>query len=147
MRVWIMISIFSFAFQACGQKSTEQKTNVTTIKTEVKMDLSKITNENVKKAVEALQSNDKDAWFSRFADEVHFTDDGRTLDFKPFFDNAFNHEENFLEIQKVENNGKDIYGNFFAGQWGTFYVYFKFHEDANGKINRLDIGQVSKLAR
>lgn len=111
------------------------------------MDLSKLTNENVKKAVEALQSNDKDTWFSYFADEVHFTDDGRILDFRPFFDNAFDHKEKFLEIQKVENDGNDIYGNFFAGQWGTFYVYFKFHEDANGKINRLDIGQVSKLGR
>ncbi|KXK41136.1 MAG: hypothetical protein UZ11_BCD004002146, partial [Bacteroidetes bacterium OLB11] len=70
-----------------------------------------------------------------------FTDDGRTMNFKPFFDNAFDKKEKFLEIDTVENEGMDIYGKFYAGQWGTFRVYFKFHQNANGKINRLDIGQ------
>lgn len=108
------------------------------------MDLSKISNENVRKAIEALQANDKNAWYSYFTNDAAFTDDGRTLNFKSFFDNAFDKKEKFLNIDRIENEGKDIYGNFYAGQWGTFRVYFKFHQSTGGKFNRLDIGQVSK---
>lgn len=104
------------------------------------MDLTKLTNPQVKKAVEAQLNNDKDAWFALFADKVVFTDDGKTLDFKPFFENAFNHNERFLDISRVENDGKDIYGHFDAGQWGIFNVFFKFHQNAEGKFDKLDIG-------
>lgn len=117
------------------------KSSTIQTKTEQKMDISKITNPQVKQAIEALQNNDKNAWFSFFTKDAVFTDDDRTMDFASFFDNAFKHKEKFLTIDKVENNGKDIFGNFFAGQWGTFMVYFKFHQQADGKFNRLDIGQ------
>ncbi|MBX3242212.1 MAG: nuclear transport factor 2 family protein [Chitinophagaceae bacterium] len=108
------------------------------------MDLSKISNKNVRQAIEALQANDKKAWYSYFTEDAIFTDDGRTLNFRSFFDNAFDKKEKFLDIGKIENEGKDIYGNFYAGQWGTFRVFFKFHQDADGKFDRLDIGQTSK---
>ncbi len=128
---------------ACGQNN--KNTNSTQqIKTEQKMDTSIISNENVKKAINALQENNKTTFYSYFTSDAVFMDDGRTLDFKSFFDNAFDKKEKFLTIDKVENNGKDIYGNFYAGQWGTFRVYFKFHQDADGKFNRLDIGQAGK---
>lgn len=117
------------------------KSSTIQTKTEQKMDISKIINPQVKQAIEALQNNDKKAWFSFFTNDAVFTDDDRTMDFTSFFDNAFKHKEKFLTIDKVENNGKDIFGNFFAGQWGTFMVYFKFHQQADGKFNRLDIGQ------
>ena len=105
------------------------------------MDISKITNENVKKAIEALQENNKTAFYSYFTGDTAFSDDGRALDFKSFFDNAFSHQEKFLSIDTVENNGKDIYGDFHAGQWGTFRVFFKFHQNEEGKFDRLAIGQ------
>jgi hypothetical protein len=41
----------------------------------------------------------------------------------------------------VENEGKAVYGSFYAGQWGTFNVYFRFQEATGGKFDRLDIGQ------
>jgi hypothetical protein len=107
------------------------------------MDLSTITNVTIKQAIEALQVSDKTAWFNLFTSDAEFTDDGKKLDFKSFFDNAFNHKEKFLSIEKIENESKDITGHFFAGQWGTFMVYFKFHLNTEGKINRLDIGQVN----
>lgn len=109
------------------------------------MDTSKITNEVVKSAVDALQANDLNAWYGHFADDVVFTDDGEVLDFKPFFDNAFNHKEKFLDIDGIENDGTSITGNFFAGQWGTFHVYFNFKINPEGKISHIDIGQTSKL--
>jgi hypothetical protein len=105
------------------------------------MDISKLTNETVKQAIEALQESNKTAWFSFFTTDAVFTDDGNTLDLKSFFENALNHKEKFITIDKVENEGKDITGDFFAGQWGTFKVFFKFHINTEGKINRLDIGQ------
>lgn len=108
------------------------------------MDLTKITNENVKKAIEALQVNDKNTWYSCFTSDAVFTDDGRSMNFKSFFDNAFDKKEKFLDIDKVENAGNDIYGKFYAGQWGTFRVYFKFHQTADGRFHRLDIGQAPK---
>jgi len=106
------------------------------------MDLSNIPNRDVKKAIEALQSNDLATWYSCFTTDTVFTDDGRPRDFKAFFDNAFAHGEKFLTIDRIENEGKDLYGNFYAGQWGTFRVYFKFQQNVDGKFNRLDIGQV-----
>ncbi|MBX3256153.1 MAG: hypothetical protein KF862_18595 [Chitinophagaceae bacterium] len=129
-------------FTACGQ--TNNKAFQTITNTEQKMEIQKISNETVKKAVEALQANDKNTWYTYFTDDAVFTDDGRILNFKSFFDNAFNKKEKFLSIDKVGNDGKDIYGNFFAGQWGTFSVFFKFHINADAKIDRLDIGQTPK---
>jgi len=76
------------------------------------MDLSKITNSTVKSAVEALQSGDK-SWYSFFTENPTMTDDGNKVDFKSFFSKAL-HEEKFLTIDKVENDGKDITGNFKA---------------------------------
>ena len=103
------------------------------------MDFNKITNETVKKAIQALESGDK-SWYSYFTDNPAMTDDGNNVDFKAFFAKALG-EEKFLSIDKVENDGKDIYGNFKAGKWGTFKVFFKFHQNNEGKFNRLDIGQ------
>lgn len=106
------------------------------------MNLDKITDPTVKKAVEALQANDLELWFSYFTNDAEFTDDGRTMNFKSFFENAFSKKEKFLSIDKVENDGKNITGNFYAGQWGTFKVYFNFHLNTENKIHRIDIGQL-----
>ncbi len=125
-----------------GQK--QKHNQIQNINTVNKMDISIIPNHHVKTAIEALQANDKQAWFACFAENVIFTDDGRTMNFKTFFDNAFDKKEKFLEIDSIQNEGKDIYGKFYAGQWGTFRVYFKFHPSTNGKFTRLDIGQAPK---
>lgn len=136
MKAIVITAIISlFSVVACGQR-TNKSVN--------KMDLSNITNETVKKAIEALQANDKQAWYNFFTEDAVFTDDGRVMDFKSFFDNAFSKKEKFLEIDTVKNDGKEIYGAFYAGQWGSFRVYFKFSQNPVGKFNRLDIGQASK---
>lgn len=130
---------------ACGQKQNSSPKNQS--KTEQKsqkeetMDFSKITNETVKQAMEALQNGDK-SWYSYFIENPVMTDDGNKIDFKIFFNKALGTEK-FLTIEKVENDGKDIYGNFKAGQWGTFKVFFKFHQNSDGKFDRLDIGQAN----
>lgn len=103
------------------------------------MDLSKITNDKVRQAIEALQTGDRN-WYSFFTENPAMTDDGNRIDFKSFFAKALGTEK-FVTIDKVENDGKDVYGNFKAGQWGTFKVFFKFHQNPEGKFDKLDIGQ------
>lgn len=103
------------------------------------MDFSKITNEKVKQAIEALDAGDK-SWYAFFIANPEMTDDGNKVDFKSFFAKALGAEK-FLTIDNVENEGKEVYGSFKAGQWGTFKVFFKFHLNAEGKFDRLDIGQ------
>lgn len=144
MKKYIMfiIAVICGICTACGQKipgKKEQDLSVSTIKKQQSMDLLKITDTEVKMAVEALQSGDK-SWYSFFTENPVMTDDGNTVNFRSFFSNALG-KEKFLTIDKVENGGKDIYGDFQAGQWGTFPVYFKFHKNEEGKFDRLDIGQ------
>lgn len=131
---WLGILLYA---SACGQQSdpSSQKRS----KTGQKMDVSKITNEKVKQAIQALQSGDK-SWYTFFTEDPAMTDDGNKVDFRSFFAKALGHEK-FLSIDKVENDGKEVYGSFKAGQWGTFKVFFKFHMNEDGKFDRLDIGQ------
>lgn len=137
----ITLLAISFSFIACGQTPSKekQKNKTQLLKKQQTMDLSKITDTTVKQAIEALQTGDK-SWYGFFTENPVMTDDGNTVNFKSFFSNALG-KELFLSIDRVENNGKDIYGNFKAGQWGTFPVFFKFHKNSEGKFERLDIGQ------
>ncbi|MCQ9637636.1 hypothetical protein MP478_08420 [Chryseobacterium sp. WG14] len=135
--IYMTILVTSFSLTACGQvKENQKKTQSSKQQT---MDLSKITDETVKNAIEALQTGDK-KWYSFFTENPVMTDDGNTVDFTSFFSKALG-KEHFLSIDRVENEGKDIYGSFKAGQWGTFPVFFKFHKNSEGKFERLDIGQ------
>lgn len=138
--IFFFITFSAISVTIYGQTTTQKQKTKTTPKN-IKMDINKLTNETVKKAIEALQENDKTTWYSYFTKDAIFTDDGNKLNLKSFFDNAFNHKEKFLSIDKVENEGKNISGNFFAGQWGTFKTFFNFHINTEGKIERLDIGQ------
>lgn len=125
---------------ACGQNTAKEKqTSTLTSKKQQTMDLSKITDSQVKQAIEALQTGDKN-WYSFFIENPAMTDDGNKVDFKAFFANALG-KEMFLSIDRVENDSKNIHGNFKAGQWGTFPVFFRFHKNTEGKFDRLDIGQ------
>lgn len=135
-----ILSAIGFSCTACGQ-NTDQPKQASTLnsKKQQTMDLSKITDLQVQQAIEALQTGDK-SWYSFFTENPAMTDDGNKVDFKSFFYNALG-KEMFLSIDRVENDGKAIHGNFKAGQWGTFPVFFKFHKNTDGKFDRLDIGQ------
>lgn len=125
----------------CAQKQKpESITKQQYPKTQM-MNLLIITNAEVRKAIEALQSGDQN-WYLYFTDNPEMTDDGHKVDFKSFFEKALGNEK-FLSIDRVEDDGKTLYGNFKAGQWGTFRVFFKFHQNTAGKFERLDIGQAN----
>jgi hypothetical protein len=132
---------------ACAQNKSKEKKNDTsenknlnTKKTQQTMDLSKITNPTVNAAMTAWQNGDSKTFLSYFTTNATMTDDGNPRGFQGFVKEACG-EEKFLTIDSVENDGKDITGNFKAGKWGTFRVFFKFHQNTDGKFDRLDIGQ------
>lgn len=106
------------------------------------MNTDKINNAVAKKAVNALQSADKDTWFSLFTNDAALYDDGNKMNFRSFFEKALGHER-FTSIDKVEDNGLSVYGKLHSDQWGDFKTYFRFHLNDAGKISRLDIGQAS----
>lgn len=106
------------------------------------MNTDKLSQTSVKKAIDALQHADSKAWFALFTYDAVLYDDGNKMNFRLFFEKALGHER-FTSIDKVENNGLDVYGRFHSDQWGDFKTYFKFHINSDGKINRLDIGQAS----
>lgn len=140
--LWLSVLIPGLSVGSFAQKKTSPDNSATYHKLKTKgMNMEKITNESVRKAIEALQAGDK-SWYNFFTDQVKMTDDGRTIDFKQFFAGALG-KEKFVTIDKVENDGKDIYGPFKAGSYGTFKVFFKFHQNADGKFDRLDIGQAN----
>ncbi|WP_206197542.1 hypothetical protein [Terrimonas sp.] len=141
MKYFITLLVVSLSLYTCGQNKNNRILSNKNNKADQKMDMSKIKNEKVKQAIEALQSGDK-SWYSLFTENPVMTDDGNQVDFKNFFSKALG-KEKFITIDKVENNGREVYGNFKAGQWGTFKVFFKFHQNAEGKFDRLDIGQAN----
>jgi hypothetical protein len=57
-----------------------------------------------------------------------------------FSNGALGHKR-FTGIDRVDNNGLDVYGSFHSDRWGGFKTYFKFHPDSDAKFVQLDIGQ------
>ncbi len=110
------------------------------------LDLSSITNDTVTNAVKALQNKDKKAWKKQFVEHPVFTDDGNPRDFNKFCEDAVG-EEWFTRLHKVEENGTHVYGHLHTVKWGDFDVYFNFYVKEDELIDRLDIGQVSKLKK
>lgn len=105
------------------------------------MDTDKITNKNVKAAFDAWQNGDSSTFLSYFAADAKLYDDDNSRNFHGFVKEACG-EERFTSIEKVENEGKYITGNFHTQNWGDFRTYFKFSINADGKFDTLDIGQI-----
>ncbi|HEX5171189.1 MAG TPA: hypothetical protein VFW11_18560 [Cyclobacteriaceae bacterium] len=106
------------------------------------MSSEKLTNAVVKSAIDSWQAGDEKQWFSFFTKNAKLFDDGSPRDFYYFSKHAIGRER-FTSIDKVENDGKDVYGHFHTDEWGDFKTYFRFHLNAENKIFRLDIGQAN----
>jgi hypothetical protein len=94
----------------------------------------------VKAAIDALQKGDRTAWSALFEPDAQLYDDGSPRSLDKFTADALGHER-FTSIDRIENNGLDVFGAFHSDQWGDFRTYFKFQLSPAGKIRRLDIGQ------
>ncbi|WP_213806753.1 hypothetical protein [Granulicella sp. dw_53] len=104
------------------------------------MQTNSLKNPTVKAAIEALQNGDREAWTALFEPNAKLYDDGNPRNLDKFTNDALGHER-FTSIDKIENNGLDIEGEFHTEAWGDFRSYFRFQLGSTGKIHRLDIGQ------
>lgn len=108
-------------------------------------DLSQISNQHVLKALEAQQDKNLEAWMACFDDRVVFTRGKETMDFKTFFEEAFDYSERMLKIEKVEDGGLYFSGLYFGGKAGVYRISYRFHENANGKFDRLEMEQTGLI--
>jgi len=106
------------------------------------MNLDVLTNPTVKAAIAALQKGDRKAWTALFEPDAQLYDDGSPRSLERFTRDALGHER-FTSIERVENDGLDVVGEFHSDHWGDFRTYFKFRLSPAGKITRLDIGQAN----
>jgi hypothetical protein len=104
------------------------------------MNTDRLTNPTVRRAIEALQRGDMTAWTALFEPDALLYDDGSPRSLEEFSQSAVGHER-FTSIDRVDNQGLDVTGQFHTEQWGDFGAYFRFQLSAAGKIQRLDIGQ------
>lgn len=109
-------------------------------KSETMTDYNLIGNPVVRQAVEAWQAADLKKWLSFFTEKPLLLDDGQPRDFKRFCETAIAHEH-FKSIDKVEEEGTAVYGQWHSDSWGDFKTYFRFHLDEQGKVSKLEIGQ------
>lgn len=133
----LIILLLACGFSACGQfykKHSQQKIT--------EMDSNKITNNIVKAAIGAWQQGNSELWLSLFTEDAKLLDDGHIRNFKKFSTKAIGHER-FTSIDKVEDSGLSVYGQFHSDTWGDFKTYFKFHINKEGRIFQLEIGQAN----
>jgi hypothetical protein len=94
----------------------------------VSADITKLTNPTVR------------AWESLFEADARLFDDGSPRSLSKFTQEAVGHER-FTAIDRVDNHGLDVTGEFHSETWGDFRTYFRFQLSAAGRIKRLDIGE------
>lgn len=141
MKKILYIPLLFLMCSACAQEKGAKKTIQTQQLTENNMDLTKL-NETVRKAFEAWQNGNAQTFTSFFTEDAKLYDDGNPRDFKKFVKDACGHEK-FTSIDKVEDEGKAIYGQFHTESWGDFKTYFKFKLNTEGKFDTLEIGQAN----
>jgi hypothetical protein len=105
------------------------------------MDPPPLRNATVKAAIDAFQTGDRKAWAGLFAHDAELFDDGSPRSLEKFTRDALGHER-FTFFDRVSPDGLEVVGKFHSEQWGDFRTYFRFHLGPDGKIHRLDIGQV-----
>lgn len=69
------------------------------------------------RTIEALQAGGKTAWLALFAVDARLTDDGSPRSFTGFSEDVLG-PERFASIDRVDNNGLDVYGSFRSDRWG-----------------------------
>lgn len=95
----------------------------------------------VKAAIDALNTHDRKAWEALFAPGATFSDDGNEGSLAQFTTNAFGKgKEHFTRVDKEENDGLHVYGQYHSDTWGDFKTYFKFSVK-DSRITRLEVGQ------
>jgi len=103
-----------------------------------------IKNEITRAAIEAINEQDRNAWYSAFSEDAKLFDEGTERDFKRWSDNEiFGSDPSWVvSILKVEREGLTVYCKFHSGKWGEFKIYMHFTIMERG-ITRLDTGLIN----
>jgi len=105
------------------------------------MEISTLANATVRAAVEAFQKGDRNAWAALFEPDAELFDEGSARSLDRFTREAVGHER-FTSFESVTPDGLQVMGKLHSEQWGDFRTYFRFHLGVDGKIHRLDVGQI-----
>ena len=95
----------------------------------------------VRTAVAALQAGDKLAWLTCFTAGAKLFDNGKRKNLFHFTRNSLG-SIRFTDIERVNNDGRDIYGLLRIGDEENIHAYFKFRLDAAAMCSRLDVGRM-----
>jgi hypothetical protein len=98
-------------------------------------------NPTVRKAIETLQNGETRAWLSLFVKNAVLYDHGNAMTAGEFIEKSIGREY-FTGIDKTEDDGLSVLGNYHTQQWGDFQVCFRFRLNEAGKVSRLDVSQV-----
>ena len=98
----------------------------------------------VQKGIIALNEQDAKTWYSLFNDDATFSDDGRTMDFKSWCDRELfgNSKCSVIRIDKVENDGLNVYCLFRSDNYGDFKTFMHFGTNGENFVS-LDVGQIN----
>lgn len=95
----------------------------------------------VRTAVSALQAGDKLGWLTCFTAGAKLFDNGKRRSLFNFTRDNIGLMQ-FNDIERVDNDGRDVYGMLQFREEESFRAYFKFRLDAAAMCSRLDIGRM-----
>lgn len=94
----------------------------------------------VRTAISALQAGDRLNWLTCFTAGAKLFDNGKR---KSLFNFTRDHigSMHFISIERVDNDGRDVYGVLKVREEENIRAYFKFRLDAAAMCSRLDVGR------
>lgn len=97
----------------------------------------------VRTAISALQAGDKLGWLTCFTAGAKLFDNGKR---RSMFNFTRDHvgAMRFTEIERVDNDGRDVYGVIRLRDEQDIHAYFKVRLDAAAMCSRLDIGRTDE---
>jgi hypothetical protein len=95
----------------------------------------------VRTAISALQAGDKLGWLTCFTAGAKLFDNGKRRSLFNFTRDNIGLMQ-FNDIERVDNDGRDVYGMLRFREEKSFRAYFKFRLDAAAMCSRLDIARM-----
>jgi hypothetical protein len=112
-------------------------------------------NPTVRKAIDALQHGEVRVWLSSFVRDAVVYDHGNVMTAEEFIEKSAGLEY-FTRVDRTEDGGMSVIGNYHTVQWGDFLVSFRFvfaagwgetgksgRREGEDRICRLDVSQVA----
>src|SRR5262245_6995352 len=107
------------------------------------MDIEKLTNPLVRRAIAAWNASDRAAWLALFTDDATLSDDGTRHDLVQWSDAEIfgKGQGRLVAIDRQEDGGLTVFGRLHSAQWGTFKTFVRFRQRGD-RFSALEVGQV-----